>query len=215
MADQEDAQLNHPTLKDAEFVNNGLLPNYHGGHYDDKSNNHSRRPQSPIKLVIDNSDINNITALNQALNDDDEYEKAVSAYGSDDEEEDDGNVEPCDVQRHFWTRNGDIKYWYVIAYWSSLHNLTTIQHRVHHKGVRHYLTAEELEDRFNGVKSALWEYWHKKRAGQISLDKLMEHLRRMGHQGFFREMLWHLLPPRLQRMLNKLRKEGKLDTFFL
>ncbi|KAJ9098015.1 hypothetical protein QFC20_006046 [Naganishia adeliensis] len=196
MADQEDAQVYHPALRDSEFVNVSAVSDIQGSPYCGNSNDYIRKPQPPIKLVIDNSDINDITALNHALNEDGESEVASTAGGSDDDEEEEGNVEPCDVERHFWTRNGDIKYW------------------VHHKGERLYLTAEQIEDRFNGVKCALWTYWHRKRAGQISIVKLMEHFRRMGHQGFFREMLWHLLPARLQRILNRLRKEGKLDSFF-
>lgn len=115
MADQERAQVYHPALRDSEFVNVGALSNIQGKQYSVNSNDYIRKPQTPIKLVIDNSDINNITALNHTLNDDGKSEVASTAGGSDDDEEAEGNVEPCDVKRHFWTRNGDIKYRYVCS----------------------------------------------------------------------------------------------------
>jgi hypothetical protein len=41
--------------------------------------------------------------------------------------------------------------------------------------------------------------------------RVIEYLKKHGHQGFFREMLWHLLPKKLQRMLYAARKEVTLD----
>lgn len=39
-----------------------------------------------------------------------------------------------------------------------------IHDRAHHKGKRLYLVAQQLEDRFYGVKSPLWTYWHNEPA---------------------------------------------------
>jgi hypothetical protein len=158
----------------------------------------SRRPDSPLvhhvdavktQLNIDSSDLNVIEHLQAANDDTDDCESTSSTA--------EGNrIEPCDVLRHFWTRGGDLKYW------------------VMHNGIRLYKTAEELEMAYEGVKYALWTYWHKKKARNISLDKVTNHLKQKGLGGFYREMLWHLLPQRIQRILSKLRKDGKLDKFF-
>lgn len=101
MADQERAQVYHPALRDSEFVNVGALSNIQGKQYSVNSNDYIRKPQTPIKLVIDNSDINNITALDHALDDDDKSEVASTVGVSHEEDEDEGKVEPCDVERHF------------------------------------------------------------------------------------------------------------------
>lgn len=165
---------------------------------DSTNNCFSRRPDSPLaqyvdvvktQLNVDSSDINLIEHLRAANDDTDDCESASSTS-------DDNSIEPCDVLRHFWTRNGDLKYW------------------VMHNGIKLYKTAEELEMAYGGVKYALWTYWHNKKARNISLNKVINHLKHKGHEGFYREMLWHLLPQRIQRILSKLRKDGKLDKFF-
>ena len=44
---------------------------------------------------------------------------------------------------------------------------------------------------------------------------LMPCLRRYGHSGWLREMMWHLLPRWLQRLLYAARKDGILDKFVI
>jgi hypothetical protein len=75
------------------------------------------------------------------------------------------------------------------------------------------MTAEQMEDRFGGVKFALWHYWKVKRAGKIPYARVIDYLKKNGHQGFFREMLWHLLPKRFAMLLYAARKADTLDDF--
>ncbi|KAJ9115724.1 hypothetical protein QFC24_006907 [Naganishia onofrii] len=125
--------------------------------------------------------------------DSDTTESAVSTTTSVTESEDDVQyVEPEDIVRHYWIR-GDIKYTFC------------------HNGHRYYMTAEQMEDRFGGVKFALWHYWKVKRAGKIPYARVIDYLKKNGHQGFFREMLWHLLPKRFAMLLYAARKADTLD----
>jgi hypothetical protein len=75
------------------------------------------------------------------------------------------------------------------------------------------MTAEQMEQRFGGAKYSLWNYWKNKRIGRIPYMKVINHLQSMGHQGFYREMLWHLLPRQYSRRLYSARKDGTLDAF--
>jgi hypothetical protein len=77
------------------------------------------------------------------------------------------------------------------------------------------MTAEQMADNFGGVKYSLWNYWHDKKYGRISFVRLIAHLRRHGCAGFFREMLIHLLPRWLQRLLYAAQKNGTLETFVI
>jgi hypothetical protein len=146
-----------------------------------------RRPASPLKQYADVI----TTSINVNASDVNNLQllQSISSTGRD-------GINCTDVLRHFWTRDSDLMY------------------RVMHKGQRLYKTAEELEDDFEGIRSALWKYWHIRKAGKISLDKLTNHFRCKRHKGFYRGMLWFLLPNRVQRILAKLRKEGRLDMFF-
>jgi hypothetical protein len=72
------------------------------------------------------------------------------------------------------------------------------------------MTAEEMVREY---EFSLWHYWKAKLAGRISYGRLIEYLKRHGHHGFFREMIWHLLPRWLQKLLYEARKNGTLDTF--
>lgn len=75
------------------------------------------------------------------------------------------------------------------------------------------MTAEQMCEQFQGVKYALWTYWQNKKASRVPTWRIINHLQHMDYQGFFREMLWHLLSSRLHRILIALRKQGLLDTF--
>jgi hypothetical protein len=82
-----------------------------------------------------------------------------------------------------------------------------------HNGKKRYMTAEQMCEQFQGVKYALWTYWQNKKASRVPTWRIINHLQHMGRQGFFREMLWHLLSFRLHRILIALRNQGLLDTF--
>lgn len=75
------------------------------------------------------------------------------------------------------------------------------------------MTAEEMDEKLIGTRSALWLYWQRKKRSRIPLRKLRQHLRFKGHVGFFREMLWHLLPPAEHRRLIAMRKKGTLHLW--
>ena len=77
------------------------------------------------------------------------------------------------------------------------------------------MSAEALAERFGGVKYSLWHFWHEKKAGRVPYARLIAHLRTHGCSGFFREMLIHLLPKWLQRLLYAAQKNGSLDTFVI
>jgi hypothetical protein len=75
------------------------------------------------------------------------------------------------------------------------------------------MTAEEMIERFGGVRYSLWHYWQGKKTGRIPYWRIIAYLKKHGHSGLLREMLWHLLPRRLQQSLYAARKAGTLDTF--
>lgn len=75
------------------------------------------------------------------------------------------------------------------------------------------LSAERLDERFHGCKSALWFYWRGKRPSRVPVAKVIHHLKKKGVSGFYREMLWHLLPDAMHFQLIALRKKGKLHLW--
>jgi hypothetical protein len=117
-----------------------------------------RRPASPLKQYADVI----TTSINVNASDVNNLQllQSISSTGRD-------GINCTDVLRHFWTRDSDLMY------------------RVMHKGQRLYETAEELEDDFEGIRSALWKYWHIRKAGKISLDKLTNHFQYYGSRRAF------------------------------
>ena len=77
------------------------------------------------------------------------------------------------------------------------------------------MTAEQIKDQFGGVKFSLWNYWHAKKLGRIPYGRQIEYLKYKGHKGFFREMVWHLVPRWLHKLLHAARKDGTLDEFVI
>lgn len=148
------------------------------------------QPQA-ITITLDNRDLNDIPTLLHV--DDDEDLRTTLTATTDDE---DDEIDMDDIIRHFWSRDGNLRYCIMVG-----------RTRIH-------VTAEQLDDQVYGPRVALWSYWQQRKPDDIDVDCIIRHLRRMGHAGFFREMLWHLLPARMRRMLYRLRKEGKLDMFF-
>ncbi|KAJ9104681.1 hypothetical protein QFC21_002179 [Naganishia friedmannii] len=145
----------------------------------------ANRPTTSVSLTIDCSDLNDIPTM---VNDDD------SDNGSVDHEV--PYIEPADVIRHYWNK-GDIRYCVLVD------------------GRRQYMSAEEMDDCLGGVNYALWHYWKAKRAGRIPYDRIVEYLIRMGHEGFLREMVYHLAPAWLRRLLYAARKNGCLKSFVI
>jgi hypothetical protein len=76
------------------------------------------------------------------------------------------------------------------------------------------MTAEQMVTRFPGTKDALWKFWDEKEPGTMSEFRIMEYFRLNGPEGPLREMLYHLLPRRLFRMLMEHEANGTLDQFF-
>ena len=90
------------------------------------------RGRMPVP-VLDNRDLNNVALISHIADD--------TSIGDDvEEDEDEKTIEVTDIARHFWTRTNDIRY------------------QVANRGRNFYLTATELQDRFEGVKIALWAY---------------------------------------------------------
>jgi hypothetical protein len=77
------------------------------------------------------------------------------------------------------------------------------------------MSAEEMQHRFGVVKYSLWHYWQAKKAGRIPYARIIAYLRKHGHSGLLREMLWHFLPRWIQRLLYAARKNGTLDSFIM
>ena len=66
-----------------------------------------------------------------------------------------------------------------------------------------------------GFKFVLWHCLKVKRAGPIPHDRIFEHLKKTGHQGFFRQVDWHLCPKRIADMLYTARKADTSDKFVM
>jgi hypothetical protein len=161
-------------------------------------------------MTIDCTDMNDIKLLNPSIEDSDDGSGSDSSSNED--------VKPRltarDVKRHYWHK-GNIKYWYAMAL-SCLHAsyLQLYNTRFVYQGRKHYMTAEPMVTRFPGTGAALWKFCDDKEPGTISEFRIMEYFRLNGHEGPLREMLYHLLPRRLFRMLMQHQADGTLDQFF-
>lgn len=136
-------------------------------------------------LTLDCSDINDIPTM---IQDD------ASDDGTVDQEV--PHIEPADVIRHYWTK-ADIRYCVIV------------------NGRRRFMTAKDMDDALDDVNYALLHYWKAKRAGRIPYDRIIGYLVHMGHEGFFREMVYHLAPAWLRRLLYAARKSGGLKSFVI
>lgn len=134
-------------------------------------------------------DLNDVAVLNSH-----DLDNTSDAGDSTDSGDDAEYLEPEDIRRHHW-RHGNLYYSFVFD------------------GRRYFMTAERMLQHFGGVRYSLWHYWRTKTPGRIPHSRLMPYLRRYGHSGLLREMMWHLLPRWLQHLLYAARKNGKLDTF--
>lgn len=85
-----------------------------------------------------------------------------------------------------------------------------LRYVVLHSGQRLFLSAEQLDERFFGAKSALWGYWKGKNGKRVPQAKLIAHLKKNGVDGFFSEMLRHLLPDVIHYQLIALRRKNRL-----
>jgi hypothetical protein len=75
------------------------------------------------------------------------------------------------------------------------------------------LTAGQLDAKFSGCQSTLWYFWRGKKPSRTPSPRFMNHLKKKGVSGFFKEMLWHLLPDAMYFQLISLRKKGKLHLW--
>ncbi|KAJ9093376.1 hypothetical protein QFC21_006406 [Naganishia friedmannii] len=116
---------------------------------------------------------------------------AVVESSSDDGDDEADTLHHSQVIRHYLVR-GDIRYIVLL------------------QGRKYKLKAEDLDERYYGVRAALWTYWHFKRRGRVPMDKLRAHFQFKGYSGFFREMLWHLLTIEEYEYLNSMRRKGML-----
>lgn len=146
----------------------------------------SRQPMPAPTPAINNDDINSVPHM--LADDESEAESAA------DESDDEGIIYAEDVVRHVW-RGINLRY------------------VVQHNSQRLFLSAEQLDERFYGVKSALWSYWKGKKGKRTPQVKLVAHLKRYGVDGFFSEMLWHLLPDVIHYQLISLRRKNKLHEW--
>ncbi|KAJ9106984.1 hypothetical protein QFC20_003884 [Naganishia adeliensis] len=137
-------------------------------------------------MAVDSTDINDIKFLNSAI------EHADDDSGSDSSSEE---VRPrltaTGVKGHYWHK-GNIKYWSHV-----LHDRRANGHSV-----------------FGGTKAASWKSWDDKEPGTIFEFRIMEYFRINGHEGPLREMLYHLLPRPLFRILMECKVNGTLNRFF-
>lgn len=69
-----------------------------------------------------------------------------------------------DIARHHW-----------------MHNRNGIRRQVINRQRRYYMTAFELQDRFEGVKISVWSYWKKKskNKGRTSYHQIQQYLIRL------------------------------------
>ncbi|KAI5448774.1 hypothetical protein NCC49_000569 [Naganishia albida] len=134
---------------------------------------------------IDNTDIN--TAVNLVDSD----TESTTSTDSDDES---CNIETNDIIRHVW-RGPNLRYIF------------------HHNGERLTLSADQMDMRFSGVKSALWGYWRTKSPKRMNQQKLFAYFKRHGVAGCFSEMLWHLLPDVNHYQLIALRRKNRLHEW--
>ncbi|KAJ9100349.1 hypothetical protein QFC20_005482 [Naganishia adeliensis] len=134
---------------------------------------------SPIAIpFINNSDLNDLIILEELASDSSDGHD----NGSDEEEDCRPEIQPSDVQRHYWNR-------------------TNLKYTVSHDGRNYYMSAEHMHTRFRGVPYALKTYWEDKRPESISAFRIMEYFAAHGHLDPLRTPLYHLLARRLYRML--------------
>ncbi|KAJ9103678.1 hypothetical protein QFC20_004681 [Naganishia adeliensis] len=143
--------------------------------------------------AINNDDLHDINAMTSFESDNEEDAVVVSDFENDNDNNAIEPVEPEDVIRYFW-RGSDIKYLFIF------------------EGREILLSAEQVELKFIGVKSALGTYWKKTSRHRVSTNKVVNHLKRKGAAGFYREMLWHLLLDAMHFKLMAVRKKNKLRT---
>ncbi|KAJ9091485.1 hypothetical protein QFC20_007625 [Naganishia adeliensis] len=186
------ALLGHPVLKDTTGPDDGP---------DDGSDSSVVSPAF-VGFSVHNldpacDDINDINAMMAQDSDGSDASQADTESSDDGEEDDDADyLEPEDIVRHYW-HGGNLKYTFTFD------------------GRRYFMTAEEMLDHFGSVRYSLWHYWKAKKAGRIPYWRIIEYLKRHGHHGLLREMMWHLLPRWLQRLLYAARKDGTLETFVI
>jgi hypothetical protein len=111
---------------------------------------------------------------------------------SSDEEEDDV-LEVNEVVRYYWNQ-GDVRFLIV------------------RNGTQSLLSFETLEERFTGVKSAIWAFWQKRKRGRVDPSKVREFMRCHGHSSFHARCMWHLLVEHEERMLITAQRKGILHT---
>lgn len=61
-------------------------------------------------------------------------------------------------------------------------------------GERHMFSSETLEQRFTGVRSAVWSFWQKRKLGRVDANRAQEFMRCDGQSSFHARCMWHLLP---------------------
>ncbi|KAJ9111508.1 hypothetical protein QFC20_002479 [Naganishia adeliensis] len=91
-------------------------------------------------------------------------------------------------------------------YW----NLGDVRFLIVRNGVRNLFSFETLEERFNGVKSAIWAFWQRRKRGRVDPSKVREYMRCHGHSSFHARCMWHLLPEQDERTLIAAQKKGIL-----
>jgi hypothetical protein len=64
------------------------------------------------------------------------------------------------------------------------HVCVDIKYAATHNGQRLFLTANQVNACFFGIKSALWGYWENKSAKRMPQGKPIGHLKRYGVGGF-------------------------------
>ncbi|KAJ9111566.1 hypothetical protein QFC20_002541 [Naganishia adeliensis] len=156
---------NYGGYVDPNFLQKGH--SYNGDGHDDTAAIHNAtygqawddQADSPYACVIklNNDDLHSVAMMLSADSDD----ESVAAESDDDENP---TVHTEDIIRHAW-RGVNTKY------------------VVMHNGRRHFLTADQWDNRFSGVKSALWGYWKTKSAKRMPQAKLIGHLKRHGNEG--------------------------------
>lgn len=77
------------------------------------------------------------------------------------------------------------------------------------------MIASELQDRFDGVKIAIWSYWKEKskERGRLSYHRVQQYLQSFEVQGFFSEIMWQFLTDNEHHELRQRQKDGTLSGF--
>jgi hypothetical protein len=61
-------------------------------------------------------------------------------------------------------------------------------------GERHPFSFATLEERFTGVRSAIWSFWQSRKRGRVDAIRVREFMQCYGHSSFLARCMWHLLP---------------------